>query len=479
MKKNFLRTGKYVLSLFSVCLLFVLTCTLEPSANEIWHGLTSGTTGEATSEDSIVFTVKFDKNGGDTEADPSTIDIVSPVTTVGAGNMPTFPSRADYIFAGWNTQANGNGTSFAGTTPVTKSITVYAQWIKNTLDPSPLLSISADTSSAITTYTEGNTLYLAGVIVTAHYADSTSSPVTAYTTFPAAGALLTVEDSTVLVSYTEGGITKTTSFAITVEENIIIPPEEAELIFSDEFSGTSLDTKKWNLCPELDRQGRSTWKDDMVSVSGGYLHLKFRRDPDLGATKSNDSEIAKNWIRAGAIRTRTKDWNTMLFEHTFGYYEARIKFPVVSGTWGAFWLMSPTVEKVGNGGIDGTEIDIIESIGNQNGKYNAALHWDGYTEPDHKTVESTKCPVMIYNGDFHIISLDWTPTEYVFYIDGVEFWRVDGGPNFKNVGINQTPDYIKLTVESAVWAGKIPDTFTESEMLVDYVRVYNQRPKGK
>jgi len=248
------------------------------------------------------------------------------------------------------------------------------------------------------------------------------------------------------------------------------------LVFSDEFDGMSLNKNNWDLCPEWDRQGRSTWKDDMVSVSGGYLRLKFKRDPKLGASKSKDSAIANNWIRAGAVRTRTKN-NTMLFQNSYGYYEAKIKFPVVRGTWGAFWLMGTTVGKVGNGGIDGTEIDIIESINNQKGEYNAALHWDGYGN-NHKSVVSDikNRPVDIYDGKFHVFALDWTSSEYVFYVDGKEFWRVDGGEKFKNVGINQQPNYIKLSVESAAWAGDIPKDFMGSEMLVDYVRVYRQKP---
>lgn len=247
------------------------------------------------------------------------------------------------------------------------------------------------------------------------------------------------------------------------------------LIFSDEFEGKTLNTNKWNICPELDRQGRSTWKDDMVSVSGGYLRIKFKRDPALGATKSSNRGIANNWIRAGGVRTLSKDWTTTLFENSFGYYEARIKFPKVSGIWGAFWLMSPTEESIGNGGRDGTEIDIIETIDSHENKYQAALHWDGY-ESHHKSVLSTKHPVNIYDDNFHIFALEWTPDEYVFYVDGVEFWRVDGGARFQNVGINQNPNYIKLTVESAPWAGDIPRNFTEDEMLVDYVRVYRQKP---
>jgi uncharacterized repeat protein (TIGR02543 family) len=73
------------------------------------------------------YTVTFNKNGGDTEADPPTKQVASPATTV--GSLPTAPTRAGHTFAGWNTQASGAGTPFAATTTVTANITVYAQWI--------------------------------------------------------------------------------------------------------------------------------------------------------------------------------------------------------------------------------------------------------------------------------------------------------------------------------------------------------------
>jgi len=253
---------------------------------------------------------------------------------------------------------------------------------------------------------------------------------------------------------------------------------EPELLFFDEFNSNELDSTKWALCPEWDRQGRSSWRDDMVSVSGGYLHLKIVSDPVLGAQKSTNKNIADNWIRAGSVRTRTRtDW-AALFDNTYGYYEARIKFPPVRGTWGAFWLMSTTQDILTDRGVIGTEIDIIETIGNESGRYNAALHWDGYNT-SHKSINSENLYSKgngIYDGQFHVFALDWSPAEYVFYVDGIEFWRVDGGPAFLNCGINRNPNYIKLSVEGADWAGRLPDGFTEAEMLVDYVRVYNQKP---
>ncbi|MDR1837065.1 MAG: glycoside hydrolase family 16 protein [Treponema sp.] len=271
------------------------------------------------------------------------------------------------------------------------------------------------------------------------------------------------------------------AFSIAACDNGNNKEEGQDLIFSEEFNGTSLDRTKWDYCPNQDRQGRSTWMDDMVSVSGGYLHLKLKRDATLGAARSSDPAIANNWIRAGGIRTRSKDYSRILFQNTYGYYEASIKFPRIKGTWGAFWLMSPTIyQNLNNGGEEGTEIDIVETIDNPTNGYNAALHWNGYGE-HHKSVGSgnkyQSVPVNIYDGNFHTFALHWTSSEYIFYIDDYEFWRVDGGASFQNSGINHNPNYIKLTVESAPWAGDIPANFNEAEMVVDYVRVYKQPPK--
>jgi len=260
----------------------------------------------------------------------------------------------------------------------------------------------------------------------------------------------------------------------------------AQIIFYDDFCGKngsplySIDRTKWDFCPEMDRQGRSSWRDDMVSVKDGLLRLKFARDPELGKEKSKDAVFAKNWIRAGAVRTRTKD-DRMIFFHGFGFYEARIKFPVVSGTWGAFWLMSPTQRFITEDGVNGTEIDIIETIKSHLGGFNSALHWNGYGDKHkfassgrNRTADNPRPDFNIFDGEFHTFALDWSPSYYLFFIDSRLFWRVDGGEFFNNCGINQNPNYIKLTTEGAVYSGDLPEDFSESEMLVDYVKVYNQ-----
>jgi uncharacterized repeat protein (TIGR02543 family) len=71
------------------------------------------------------FSVKFDKNGGDTDADPVIMSAAAGECLV---SLPQYPVRPGYTFMGWNTRADGRGTPFTEYTPVTSDMTVYAQW---------------------------------------------------------------------------------------------------------------------------------------------------------------------------------------------------------------------------------------------------------------------------------------------------------------------------------------------------------------
>lgn len=93
----------------------------------------------------VIYTVTFDKNGGDKNADPVTIEVEEPSTTVGI--LPDEPTRADYTFAGWWTGngvtddgigmdgGDGWGTAFLANTTVDDDITVYAKWVIKPSDP--------------------------------------------------------------------------------------------------------------------------------------------------------------------------------------------------------------------------------------------------------------------------------------------------------------------------------------------------------
>jgi len=81
------------------------------------------------------YTVTFNKNNSDTtgstEADPKT----KSGSSSGVGTLPTAPARSGYTFVEWNTKADGSGTAFTATTPVTANITVYAKWAQASSPP--------------------------------------------------------------------------------------------------------------------------------------------------------------------------------------------------------------------------------------------------------------------------------------------------------------------------------------------------------
>ena len=84
-----------------------------------------------------------------------------------------------------------------------------------------LSSIEITTAPTKLTYEEGEKFDKTGMVVTANYSDTTSAPVTDYTYTP--NGALAKTDTKIVVSYTEGEITKTAEVAITVNEQQVIP----------------------------------------------------------------------------------------------------------------------------------------------------------------------------------------------------------------------------------------------------------------
>jgi len=226
-----------------------------------------------------------------------------------------------------------------------------------------------------------------------------------------------------------------------------LPPlpagKEWKLIWHDEFDGPKLDETKWNRLGDSKRRDGYWVKDDAYLSGKGTLLLRTKKDGDR--------------YTCGAVNTQNK------FEHTFGYYVARCKMPKQPGHWPAFWMMCRSQGKIGDDGRDGTEIDIVE-IPWRNGKVTFNLHWDGYGK-DHRSTGTNTIIAALTEG-FHDYALLWTPEDYVFYVDGKQFWRTKAGR------VSQVSEYLKLTEEIGKWAGDITKAQLPDYFEVDYVRVY-------
>jgi hypothetical protein len=109
-----------------------------------------------------------------------------------------------------------------------------------------------------------------------------------------------------------------------------------------------------------------------------------------------------------------------------------------------------------------------------------ALHWDGYSPNPF----ARSAGVQVYNlglndGGWHIVGLDWTPTNYYFYVDGTLTWSTNAG------GVCRVPDYIMCTEEIGYFGTPGPNTWGTGPITnavlpdytyFEYVRVYEAAP---
>ncbi len=222
-----------------------------------------------------------------------------------------------------------------------------------------------------------------------------------------------------------------------------------KLVWSDEFDGSKLDESKWEHRLGKNRDG---WVvRDAVSLDGkGHLVIK---------TYEKDGKYY-----TGIIRTRGK------FEHKYGYWVARCKLPKEEGHWPAFWI-NPTVWPVAGG----TEIDVMEYLAHTENKVYHNLHW--YVDGDrrkHQTV-GQKVDISGLSEGYHTFAVEWTPKEYIFYVDGEITWRT-------REAISHREQHLLLSEEVGPWPGKIENAKLPDFFEVDYVCVYeneNHTPKQR
>lgn len=228
-----------------------------------------------------------------------------------------------------------------------------------------------------------------------------------------------------------------------------VPPEgmKWELVWNDEFNGIQIDWTKWD-APDYKRRD-GFWSPRALSLNGeGALVMTTFKDEN------------GRFIDA-CLRTKGK------YEKAKGFFVARMKLHKEVGHWSAFWLMNACQGNVGNGSVDGVEIDIMEKPWLDN-RVNFALHWDGYGPARQSTAFEAEAEGVMEG--FHAFGLWWGDDAYRFYIDGKQRWETAAA------GICDQPLFIKLSDEIGDWAGDIKTANLPDQTLVDYVRVYDLVP---
>jgi hypothetical protein len=181
----------------------------------------------------------------------------------------------------------GDLTTGASETCVCKDTTVRLQSIKITKNPTK------------TTYTVGEAIDLRGMVVTAGYSNGSTKNVTGY---KISGNALKAGTATVMVSYTEGGVTCKDSFTITVKEKETAKETETDSedsdIAKDEASQAETSVSNDEDATEFSSDVISEDSTDMVdeSVSDGVPSEDLSNedglddDSDYDDTDDDDGE---------------------------------------------------------------------------------------------------------------------------------------------------------------------------------------------
>ena len=125
-----------------------------------------------------------------------------------------FSGNFDIDFGDNQTVHAFEAESLAGACGKGGSLWTYTIFGANDLDAPSLSSIAVTTAPSDTEYSAGEAFNSTGMVVTATYTDGTTKAVTGYTFAPTTA--LTTSDTAITITYTENGVTKTATQAITV-----------------------------------------------------------------------------------------------------------------------------------------------------------------------------------------------------------------------------------------------------------------------
>jgi beta-glucanase (GH16 family) len=230
-----------------------------------------------------------------------------------------------------------------------------------------------------------------------------------------------------------------------------------ELLFEENFSGTTLDLTKWQADNLLYRG------DEVQCYTMRAANVKVRnQNLELIALRENYTTGGNNYeFTSGSIQT------TDATPLKYGKYEARIKIPQGLGYFPAFWTL----------GIDGTngwpargEIDIMENLGTEN-FVRGTCHWLNAAGA-HESNPRKSSPPLDLSG-YRIYSIIWLPESITWYVDGESYGTLNIFNNVNSTNELHTGHRILLNLALGGWPPS-PDATTPfpATMFVDYVRVY-------
>ena len=261
---------------------------------------------------------------------------------------------------------------------------------------------------------------------------------------------------------------------------------DTNIVWGDEFDGTSLDTTKWT-----NDVGNGFWVPDPGYWVPGWgnaeLEYYTSRTQNVFVVNGQLHIHAQQEAYGGFNYTSGRIKTMGLFSRRYGRFEFRAKLPAGVGFWPALWML-PQDSPYG-GWPNAGEIDVMENNGSTPDREGGTLHYGGANGYDVHSGQT----YYFSGGDsvtnFHTYALEWTSNSISWSVDGTRYQTQNNW--WSNIGTSTStypypapfdvPFYILMNL--AIGGNYLGNPSTNQinaslpgDMVIDYVRVYGQTP---
>lgn len=249
-----------------------------------------------------------------------------------------------------------------------------------------------------------------------------------------------------------------------------------DLVWSDEFTTNgTVNSTNWHHQTQIPAGGN--W------FNGEQQHYTNRiENSSVNEGSLNIVAIKETFTDQGYTKQYTSARLNSKFAFRYGRVDIRAKVPKNQGSWPAIWLLGKNINEDGGyfssnfgttnwpacGEIDMMEYGIfpnnpenfIESTIHTPSSFGASVNQGG-------TLASSDI-----STDFHIYSMNWSPYQITFLLDGVAYYTYNPAIKDDSTWPFDKEQYLLLNIAMGGVAGTIPSDFNQATMTIDYVRVY-------
>ena len=257
------------------------------------------------------------------------------------------------------------------------------------------------------------------------------------------------------------------------------------LIWSDEFNGASgayPDSSKWT----YDTGNNNGWGNGELE----YYCAPGSNTAPCSSSQPNVYQDGSGNLIIHARKDSSGQWTSArlktqgIFQFQYGRAEARMKLPVGDGLWPAFWMLGSDITSVG--WPQSGEQDIMEWVQSYGpNTTSSTTHGPGYSGGNGIGARYTfPNGGRVDDAGYHTYGVIWSPNLLQYYRDStsnifltVSSSTIPAGSQW----VFNNPFFLLLNF--AIGSGGFPGptdstTPTSANVLVDYVRVYQQSSGG-